>query len=371
VAELSGIALDRGTLRRPRPISRRRKLMMRYRLFGGTGLRVSELCLGTMTFGNSDWGASEDESKAIYTAFRDAGGNFLDSANEVYADGRSEEITGRLVKGARDEHVIATKYSFQSPGTRNLNASGNHRKSLRRSVEASLKRLGTDYLDILWLHGWDETTPQEEVLRALDDAVREGEVLHIGVSNFPAWVVARANAAAQFRGWTMYSGWQLEYSLLERGIEREHLPMAAGLGMTICAWSPLASGILTGKYTRDSADGAPRRLDTVPMKAVNEAGLEVARGVDALADELGRSSAAVALNWVRAKREVIPILGSRNMSQIQDQLGCLEFTLTAEQVARLDGLTNFARGYPYDFISAVRFMQTGGWQDRIDAPPFA
>ena len=292
--------------------------MMRYRLFGGTGLRISELCLGTMTFGIQDWGASEEEAKAIYGAYRDAGGNFLDSANEVYADGRSEEITGRLVQGHRDEIVIATKYSFQNPGsTNNANAAGNHRKSLRRSVEASLKRLATDHIDLLWLHCWDETTPQEEVLRALDDLVKQGKVLHIGVSNFPAWVVARANAIAEARGWTAYSGYQLEYNIIERSIEREHLPMAKAQGMTVCAWSPLASGLLTGKYSGREGPDELRRLDTVPMKVVHARSLSIAAGVDALAAELGRSSVAVALNWLRAKPEVIPLLGVRTLEQLQ------------------------------------------------------
>ncbi len=183
-------------------------------------------------------------------------------ANEVYAEGRSEEIVGRLVADHRDEVVISTKYTFHAPGTKNANAAGNHRKSLRRSLESSLKRLGTDHVDILWLHCWDETSAQEEVLRALDDAVRQGKVLHIGVSNFPAWVVSRANMLAELRGWTAYSGIQVEYNLIERSVECELLPMSQALDLTVCAWSPLASGLLSGKY----ADGS-RRCEAIGCRA--------------------------------------------------------------------------------------------------------
>jgi aryl-alcohol dehydrogenase-like predicted oxidoreductase len=337
---------------------------MRYQLFGRTGLRVSELALGTMTFGNRRWGADETASAAMYAAYRDAGGNFLDSANEVYSDGRSEEIVGRLVADHRDEVVISTKYTFHAPGTRNANAGGNHRKSLRRSLESSLKRLGTDHVDILWLHCWDELTPQEDVLRALDDVVRQGKVLHIGVSNFPAWVVSRANMLAELRGWTAYAGIQVEYNLIERGVERDLLPMSQALGLTVCAWSPLASGLLSGKYATGS--GEAKRLDVTPMKPVDDRSLAIARGVGELATEIGRSSVAVALNWLRAKPGVIPLLGARTLDQLHANLACLDFSLDAEQVARLDTSSDVSPGYPQTFIARLRPMATGGFHERID-----
>lgn len=337
---------------------------MRYQLFGRTGLRVSELSLGTMTFGNRQWGADESAAAAMYAAYRGAGGNFLDSANEVYAEGRSEEIVGRLVADHRDEVVIATKYTFHVPGTKNANAAGNHRKSLRRSIESSLKRLGTDHVDILWLHCWDEITPQEEVLRALDDLVRQGKVLHIGVSNFPAWVVSRANMLAELRGWTAYAGVQVEYNLIERGVERELLPMAHALGLAVCAWSPLASGLLSGKYA--AGGNEVKRLDVSAMKPVDERSLTIARGVGVLAEQIGRSSVAVALNWLRAKRGVIPLLGARTLEQLKANLACLDFSLDAEQVARLDTLSPFSPGYPHTFIARLGPLVTGGFQDQID-----
>jgi aryl-alcohol dehydrogenase-like predicted oxidoreductase len=337
---------------------------MRYQLFGRTGLRVSELALGAMTFGTKKWGADEAASAAMYAAYRDAGGNFLDTANEVYAEGRSEEIVGRLVADHRDEVVISTKYTFHAPGTKNANAAGNHRKSLRRSLESSLKRLGTDHVDILWLHCWDETSAQEEVLRALDDTVRQGKVLHIGVSNFPAWVVSRANMLAELRGWTAYSGIQVEYNLIERSVERELLPMSQALDLTVCAWSPLASGLLSGKYADGSSDA--KRLDVAPLKQVDERSLAIARGVGELASRIGRSSVAVALNWLRAKRGVIPLLGARTIDQLHANLACLEFSLDAEQIAKLDALSAFSLGYPHTFIERLRPMSTGGFNDQLD-----
>lgn len=322
-----------------------------------------------MTFGHSDWGSGEEEARSIYAAFRDAGGNFLDTANEVYAEGRSEEIVGRLVAGHRDEMVIATKFGFQMPGGRNVNAAGNHRKSLIRSVDASLKRMGTDYIDILWLHCWDETTPQEEVLRALDDLVAQGKILHIGASNFPAWVVASANTLAAQRGWTGYSGLQLEYNLLERAIEREHLPMAKAGGITVCAWSPLAGGILSGKYNRSEETGN-RRAGNGPVAAANEHNAAVALELYKIAHEIGATAVTVALNWLRDKAYVIPVLGARTLAQFTEQLRCLEFSLDPEQMARLDALSPLQRGYPYDFISKLRAFHSAGFQDLIDNPAY-
>jgi aryl-alcohol dehydrogenase-like predicted oxidoreductase len=323
---------------------------MRYRLLGASGLRVSELCLGTMTFGAPGWGTTEEDAAAMVKAFRDAGGNFFDTANEIYAGGRSEEILGRLVRGERERVVIATKYGLQAPGS-DPNLAGNHRKSLKRSIEASLRRLGSDHVDLLWTHCWDGVTPVDETMRALDDLVREGKVLYLGVSNTPAWLVARSNTLAELRGWTSFVGLQAEYSLIERSAERELLPMARSLGLGVTAWSPLASGILSGKYG-DAAgrDGEGARLRTVPMRALDDRSLQVARGVAALAAELDRAPAQVALNWLRARDGVIPLLGARTPAQLQGNLGCLGFELEPAACAKLDALSAIELGYPHDYL---------------------
>ncbi|MFL6662661.1 MAG: aldo/keto reductase [Rhizobacter sp.] len=338
---------------------------MRYRLLGRSGLRVSELCLGTMTFGAADWGTPEADAAAMVARFRDAGGNFFDTANEIYAGGRSEEILGRLVARERDQVVIATKYGLHLPGGNDPNAAGNQRKSLKRSIESSLRRLGTDYVDLLWTHCWDGITPVDEVMRALDDLVRQGKVLHVGVCNAPAWVVARSNTLAELRGWSAFVGLQVEYSLIERTAERELLPMAQSLGLGVAAWSPLASGLLSGKYAgATAADGG--RLQKVPMRKVDERSLAVARGVAAVAAELGRPPAQVALNWLRAKPGVVPLLGARTHAQLQDNLACLQFRLDPHLVARLDELSAIQPGYPHDYLTRTRPMAHAGFESRLD-----
>lgn len=321
---------------------------MRYRLLGKTGLRVSELSLGTMTFGE-DWGfgASADECRRMFAAYAERGGNFIDTANK-YTEGNAERIVGELVGGERDRFVIATKYTLSMrPG--DPNASGNQRKSMVQAVEASLRRLGTDYIDLYWVHAWDFTTPEEEVMRALDDLVRAGKVLHVGVSDAPAWVVAKSNAIAELRGWTRFAGLQIEYSLIQRTVERELVPMARAHGLSVLAWAPIGGGVLTGKYTRD-----PDRVDTSRAQSnaqrLTEKNLEIARAVDAIADELGKTSTQVAINWARAQPGVIPIIGSRKASQIEDSLGCLDFELSEAHLSRLDEVSRIELGFPHDFL---------------------
>src|ERR1700747_1363321 len=234
---------------------------MRYRLLGKSGLRVSELCLGTMTFGEDwGWGSSKEESRKLYDTFLEAGGNFIDTAN-VYTNGTSERLLGEFMHGHRERLVLATKYTNAAPGT-DPNAAGNQRKSIVQAVEASLKRLQTDYIDLYWLHIWVQMTPIEGGMRAFDVLVRQGKVLCAGVSDMPAWVVSRANTLAELRGWTPFVGLQIEYSLVERTPERELLPMARALGLAVTAWSPLASGLLTGKYLQKETE--ERRLDKAP-----------------------------------------------------------------------------------------------------------
>lgn len=341
---------------------------MRYRLLGNSGLRVSELALGTMTFGAEGWGTPEDEAARIYSAFRDAGGNFIDTANEIYAGGLSEEFLGRLTSGHRHEVVLASKYTDAPPGS-DPNAGGNSRKSMMQSVERSLRRLDTDHLDLLWVHAWDFMTPEAEVMRALDDLVRAGKVLYVGISDAPAWVVARCNTIAELRGWTPFVGLQVEYNLVERTPERELLPMARALDLTLVAWSPLASGILSGKY----ADGAPsdggRRLDTVQFKEIDERSLAIARVVGDVARQLDCSSPQVALAWLRqrAPGQVIPIVGARTLDQFRDNAACLDVTLDGETIARLDEVSAVSMGFPSAFLSAMNGPTYGGMLEQIDA----
>src|SRR6202048_2546092 len=220
---------------------------MKYRLLGNSGLRVSEAALGTMTFGD-DWGGgtAKDEARKVYDAFREAGGNFIDTAN-MYTNGTSESFLGEFMQGHRPSVVLATKYTNASPGT-DPNAAGNQRKNMMQAVESRLKRLQTDYIDLYWVHIWDQMTPVEEVMRGLDDLVRQGKVLYVGISDAPAWWIAQANTLAQLRGWSPFVGLQIEYSLIERSVERELVPMAKALNLGLTAWSPLAGGVLTGKY---------------------------------------------------------------------------------------------------------------------------
>lgn len=340
---------------------------MRYKLLGRSGLRVSELCLGTMTFGMPTWGTAEAEAKVIYGRFREEGGNFLDTANEVYGGGRSEEILGKLIGAHRDEVVLSTKFSFGLPGGANANGGGNGRKSLRRSLEASLRRLDTEYVDLLWVHGWDELTPIEEMMRGLDDVVRQGKVLHVGISNSPAWVVARANTLAESQGWSPFIALQAEYNLIERCAEHDLLQMSRHLKLGVAAWSPLAGGILSGKYGPGAArTDESKRLDTSNLHTLDERGLSIAMRVAALARDLGRTPSQVALNWLRAQPGVIPLLGARTLAQLEDNLGCLAFSLEAEHVASLEELTRPPLPYPHKFLQAYREVISVGYRSRID-----
>jgi len=344
--------------------------MMRYRLLGRSGLRVSELCLGTMTFGEDwGWGSSKDESRQILDAFFEAGGNFIDTAN-VYTNGSSETLLGEFLKGNRDSAVVATKSTNAMPGT-DPNAAGNQRKNMMQAVEASLKRLQTDYIDLYWLHIWDKITPLDEVMRAFDDLVRQGKILHAGVSDMAAWAVARANTLAELRGWTPFVGLQIEYSLIERTVERELIPMSQALGLGVTAWSPLAGGVLTGKYAQGKAE-ADARMNNEMMKSfqrADEHARAIVAEVQAVAREVGRSPAQVALAWLRQRSvPVIPIVGARRLAQFKDNLACLDLTLSSEQVRRLDTASHVELGFPHEFYDRdmVKGLVYGGLRDRLD-----
>ncbi|WP_431898839.1 aldo/keto reductase [Nonomuraea sp. bgisy101] len=335
---------------------------MRYTTFGRSGLRVSQAFLGTMTFGEDwGWGASPEECRKMLTAYAEAGGNVIDTANK-YTEGSSERIIGELLGADRDRFVVSTKYTVSMDGN-DPNASGNHRKNLTHSLEQSLRRLNTDYIDLLWVHIWDQDTPIEETMRALDDMVRAGKVLYLGISDAPAWVVSRANTLAELRGWTSFVGVQLSYSLIQRDIERELLPMADALDLSVAAWAPLARGILSGKFTRTDATTGSR----INRDAVTEQGMEIARQVDIVADDLGITSAQVALAWIQAHHPwVHPILGARTLDQLTDNLAAFELELPEDAVRRLDQVSQIELGFPQDFIEMSRDFVYGPALTRFD-----
>jgi len=346
---------------------------MRYKLFGRSGLRVAEISLGAMTFGEEwGWGADKGESLRILDLYGKAGGNFIDTA-DMYTNGTSEKIVGEFIRGDRSHWVLATKYTLSGDDA-NPNGNGNHRKRMREALEASLKRLGVEYVDIYWLHAWDFFTPVEEVMRALDDLVRSGKVLYVGVSDTPAWLVSQANTVASLMGWTPFTGLQIEYSLLERTPERDLLPMARAFEMAVTPWSPLGSGVLTGKYTRVKPGARPedsKRVDAMNMfpDKLSPRSLAIAREVDRVADEIGCSSAQVALNWVRARPGVmVPIVGARTVAQLEQSLDCLKYSLSDGQLESLDSASRIELGFPHDFlknemVKSIRFGQSAG---RID-----
>ncbi|TAF65431.1 MAG: aldo/keto reductase [Cytophagales bacterium] len=321
---------------------------MQYQLFGNTGLRVSELCLGTMTFGE-EWGngANKEISKEIFEAFVEVGGNFIDTANR-YTEGSSERFLGDFIQYNRDYFVLATKYSLFDDRN-DPNASGNHRKNLKRSVETSLKRLNTDYIDILWLHAWDFNTPVEEVMSGLNDLIRAGKVHYIGISDTPAWVVAKANTLAKERGWVGFEGLQIEYSLVQRTVERELVPMAQDFGMTVTPWSPLGGGVLSGKYNEGLIAGG--RLNEKSTK-YNPQNIAIAQKLTEIAQSLQQPTAAVAIQWLRQQpyANIIPVLGARNPQQLKEQLQCLHFQIPEEALQTLNAMSQVPLGFPHDFL---------------------
>lgn len=344
---------------------------MRYSVLGRSGLRVSKLALGTMTFGSgAEWSRSEDEARAVFDTYAEAGGNFIDTAN-MYMGGQSEQIVGRCVAADRDRFVIASKYANAVPGHGDPNAAGVHRKSLTQSLDASLKRLGVDYLDLYIVHWWDFTTPVEEVQRALDDAVRAGKILHIGLSDVPAWVVSRAQTFHDLRGLSPISCMQLEYSLVQRSIEREHLPLAKAHDIGIMAWSPLAGGILSGKYTQNLGNNGPNRMDSMQLQPLNARNRAIAMAVDAVALELGVQSSQVALAWLIA-RNVIPIVGATSATQMQQNMAAATLSLPDEAMTRLNAASGFDAGHPYAMLDWDMSMALGygGMFDQIDIPDF-
>lgn len=337
---------------------------MRYKLLGRSGLRVSELCLGTMTFGETwGWGASKEESQKQFDLFAEAGGNFIDTSVN-YTDGTSETFLGDFLKVDRDHFVIATKYTLTKPDSTDPNSGGNSRKNMMKSVERSLKRLQTDHIDLYYLHMWDYMTPVEEVVRGLDDLVRAGKISYVAFSDTPAYIIAEANTMAALRGWSPFLGLQIPYSLLDRAVERDLLPMARHWEMTVLPWGLLEAGILTGKFL-DKPETATR-LDPNDVK-LSEKSTAVVREVQKIAGETGRSMAQVALNWVRQRpgSQMIPILGARTVEQLKDNMASIEWQLSDEQWKRLDDLSKIDLGFPHGFLDGNRYVY-GATFDKID-----
>jgi aryl-alcohol dehydrogenase-like predicted oxidoreductase len=322
---------------------------MRFKLLGKSGLRVSELCLGTMTFGTDwGWGADKAESQKIFEAFVDAGGNFIDTSCN-YTNGTSERFVGEFVHPKRDEFVVATKYTLQmaNENRKNPNLGGNSRKAMRHTVEGSLKRLNTDYIDLLYLHMWDFTTPVEEVLRAVDDLVSAGKVLYFAFSDTPAWIVSQAVAIAELRGWTRPVAFQFPYSALSRSVERDVLPMCRMMDLAMLPWGILSGGALTGKYN-DVNNTEPKRDSDA-----SDSEKRMAETVMSIAKAINRTPSQVAINWVRQQAgQIIPILGARTQAQIKDNLGVLEFVLTDEYLQQLNTATEFKLDFPLSFLTS-------------------
>ncbi len=343
-------------------------LMNEYITLGKSGLRVSPLCLGTMTFGNDRWGSDDREARAIFDRYLEVGGNFLDTA-DGYAVGKSEELLGRFVAESklRDKLVIATKFTFNSDEG-NPNAGGNGRKNVYRALEGSLKRLGMDYVDLYWLHAWDRVTPVEEVIETLSDLVRAGNIRYYAFSDVPAWYVARAVTLAECHSLHKPIGLQLEYSLVERTIEREHIPAARELGLAVCPWSPMDSGFLAGKYKNDrSPEEGKGRLEILKntnnpvFDKFTDRNWKILGVLESVARELGRPLAQVALNWVATQPGVTStLIGATRKSQLEDNLASLEFVIPAEHRRRLDDVSALDPAHPYMFFGDVLQARISG-----------
>ena len=345
---------------------------MRYKLLGNSGLRVSELCLGAWTFGApAKIGPPKEECERVFRAYAEQGGNFLDVANK-YSEGESEKWLGEFIGAERERFVLGTKFTL-SMRHGDLNACGNHRKNIVQSVEASLRRLKTDYIDLYWLHQWDFTTPVDEIMRALDDLVRAGKVLYVGISDAPAWIVAQANTLAALRGWTPFVALQIEYSLIQRTVERELLPMARAFGLAVTPWGVIGGGVLGGRYdtAADPMAVADSRRAARNATRITERNLQIARKAHEIAQAIGHSPAQVALNWVlRQPGQFIPILGVRTESQLRENLRCLAFTLGDDHLRQLDEASRIDLGFPLDYLvnppPEILDVRWGGTQGLLD-----
>lgn len=342
---------------------------MRYRIFGQrTGLKVSELALGAGMFGTTfGYGAQPDEVRRILQGYAEAGGNFIDTADN-YQLGESERLIGEFIAPNRNDFVIASKFSRGASRAPALAALGNNRKAMVQSVEDSLKRLKTDRIDIYFVHMDDGVTPVDEITRGLDDLVRAGKIIYAGLSNFPAWRVAAAVTTANLRGWAPIAALQAEYSLLQRTTERELLPMAEGFGLGVMGWSPMAGGLLTGKYR----NGEKGRATDLKGSVLHDNAARNAPVIDALiavAEEIGENPGRVAIAWVSAKG-VLPVIGPRTRAQLDDNLAATSLKLSDDHIRRLDEVSAVPLGYPHELLAAAeqRAIMTGNRWDQIDFP---
>jgi len=334
-----------------------------YVTIGNSGLLVSPFCLGAMTFGEEwGWGSTVAESEQIIARFLERGGNFIDTAN-VYTKGHSEKIIGDYLgrdRAKRDRVVIATKF-FGNLYLGDPNGGGAGRKAIVSSCEQSLRRLQTDYIDLYWMHAWDVHTPIDETMRSLDDLVASGKVRYIGFSDTPAWKVAQAQTMARFRGWAPLIALQIEYSLLERTVEGELLPMAREMGLGVTPWSPLRGGALSGKYTRGNAATVKADRGERVTAALGEKAYAIIDELIAIGQELSASPASVALAWVQSRPGVAStIIGARRIDQLEQNLAALDITLTADQIARLDKLSKPVLPFPMQFMNVAGMFSQGG-----------
>jgi aryl-alcohol dehydrogenase-like predicted oxidoreductase len=345
---------------------------VRYRYLGRSGLRVSALSLGTGNFGGG-WGhgATVPEAREMYDEYRGAGGNFIDTSSN-YQFGDAEVYLADMIAADRDEVVVATKYSTGTTMDSGLQLTGNGRKSMVQSLEASLRRLKTDRVDLLWAHAPDNATPIEEIMRAFDDLVRSGKVLYVGLSNFPAWRVATGATIAAARGWAPLVAIQAEYSLVERAAERDLLPMAEGFGLGVLGYSPLGGGLLTGKYRRGESGRAQSSISQFLHHEEDGDKAAILDAVEAIAREADVPAEAVAIGWSMAKG-VIPIVGPRSAGQLATNLAAARLRLSPEQVGRLDAASTLPLGYPHNMRTdpGVALAVTGGQADLLDAPALA
>jgi aryl-alcohol dehydrogenase-like predicted oxidoreductase len=356
-----------------------------YVTLGRSGLRVSPLCLGTMTFGTEwGWGSEEEVAKTVFDNYIEAGGNFVDTAN-VYTEGHSEELLGKFIldRGLRSRLVLATKFTF-NPEPGDPNAGGNGRKNIHRAIEDSLRRLKTDYIDLYWLHAWDTVTPVEEVVSTLNDLVRAGKIRHYGFSDTPAWYVARAKTIAEKEGKDALIALQLEYSLVERNIEREHIPAAQELGLGVCPWSPMAGGFLSGKYKQQGESGQGEGRLEIAKEAGNPIfhrfttrNWQILKVLVDVAKQINRPPSQVALNWVATQPGITStIIGASKLLQLEDNLRYSEFEIPTELRTRLDEVSAIESLHPYGFFTPqFQGWVSGGtelrpWQPaRVYAPP--
>ena len=348
--------------------------LTRFRTLGRSGLVVSPLALGTMTFGPGEWGADERTSRAIFDAYRDAGGNFVDTA-DIYSGGESETLVGRFITqaGARDDIVLATKYAFNGSGSPlaatqagggNPNAGGTGAKNIHRALEASLKRLGTDYIDLYWMHIWDGVTPVEEIVQTLGDLVRSGKIRYYAFSDMPAWLAMKAATIASERRCPGPIAMQLEYSLVARDVESEHFPAAREAGMGVMPWSPLAGGFLTGKYAREDTSRTGRLSGANPFgnSKFTDRNWAILDALRSVATELDRAPAQVALAWVMARPGVSStIIGASKVTQLQSNIAATEIMLTPDQMRRLDEASAPPLGFSAGLaMPMIRRMVFGG-----------